>query len=161
MSSLSAIRIRLLSGLKTILHLPFLLTMEEDKKVILLFDGVCNLCNASVNFILSRDKKDRFRFAALQSDEGKTILADWKLPAGEIDSVVLLENGTAYFRSEAALRILKNLGGAWILLYVFVIVPVFIRDPIYNWIARNRFKWYGKRETCRVPDEALKKKFLQ
>jgi predicted DCC family thiol-disulfide oxidoreductase YuxK len=133
---------------------------EESGKVIMLFDGVCNFCNASVNFILPRDKKDHFRFSPLQSEAGKSLLLKYKVNSSETDSVILIENGTAYFRSEAALRILKNMGRGWFLLYVFIIVPTFIRDPVYNWIARNRYKWFGKRETCRLPEDTWKNKFI-
>jgi predicted DCC family thiol-disulfide oxidoreductase YuxK len=134
--------------------------MKEEDKVILLFDGTCKLCNGTVNFILSRDKQDRFRFAALQSSPGKSILAKFHLDAGKMDSVVLIEEETAYVRSDAALRILKNLGGGWPLLYVFVVVPVFLRDPIYNLIAKKRYAWFGKTESCRVPDKGNESKFI-
>jgi predicted DCC family thiol-disulfide oxidoreductase YuxK len=133
---------------------------EENEKVILLFDGICNFCNSAVNFILPRDKQDRFRFAALQSLAAKPYISKYGLDPQRIDSVVLIENGTAYYRSDAALRCLKNMGGVWVLLYFLVIVPAFIRDPVYNWIAKNRYKWFGKKETCRLPEEPWKNKFL-
>jgi predicted DCC family thiol-disulfide oxidoreductase YuxK len=133
---------------------------EQEDKVILLFDGVCNLCNSTVNFILPRDKRDRFRFATLQSESGKYMLSKYSLDPARMDTVVLIEQGTPYFRSEAGLRILKNLGGMWLLAYALVIIPIFIRDPIYNLIARNRYRWFGKKQSCRVPEESWKKKFI-
>ncbi|MBI5373033.1 MAG: thiol-disulfide oxidoreductase DCC family protein [Sphingobacteriales bacterium] len=127
---------------------------------IVLFDGVCNLCNRSVQFIIKRDTKDRFRFAALQGKTGQALLAKHKLPADSFNSFILAEGDRIYTRSTGALRMLKRLGGPWSLLYVFIIVPRFIRDGIYNWIARNRYRWFGKRESCMVPTPELKNRFL-
>jgi predicted DCC family thiol-disulfide oxidoreductase YuxK len=129
-------------------------------KTLILFDGICNFCNNTVNFVLKHDKKDRFRFAALQSDSGKKMLLQYGLDPGQSNSIVLIEDGKAYLRSSAALHIAKNLGGIWVLMMVFSLVPVFIRDGIYNWVSRNRYKWFGKRETCRIPDELTKRKFI-
>jgi predicted DCC family thiol-disulfide oxidoreductase YuxK len=134
--------------------------MKEDEKIVLLFDGVCNFCNDTVNFILTMDKNDRFRFATLQSEIGKNLLGRPPLNPKESESVVLIEKGKVYRYSSAGLRIAKNLGGGWSLLYIFILVPPFIRDAIYKWIARNRYKWFGKRDSCRMPDEKTKSKFL-
>lgn len=135
--------------------------MNPEPAAIVLFDGVCNLCNASVNFVLDRDKRNYFRFAALQSQRGGTLLHAYGIPQkAEPESIVLLENGKAYQGSTAALRIAKRLGGLWPLLYAFIIVPRPIRDVVYKWIARNRYKWFGRTDACRMPTPALKARFL-
>ncbi|MEP7278397.1 MAG: thiol-disulfide oxidoreductase DCC family protein [Bacteroidota bacterium] len=131
-----------------------------DKKIVL-FDGICNLCNGAVQFILKRDKKNRFLFGALQGNAGQQYIADFKLPAPSFHSFILVENGRVYTRSTAVLRVLKRLGGAWPLLYAFIIVPPFIRDGLYRLIAKNRYKWFGKKDQCRVPAPAEKEKFLE
>ncbi|KAA0210032.1 MAG: thiol-disulfide oxidoreductase DCC family protein [Ignavibacteriaceae bacterium] len=132
-----------------------------NEKKLILFDGVCNLCNSSVNFIIDRDKKDVFRFASLQSEKGRTVIKQFSLPEGEYDSFLLLEKGKLYMRSTAALRVAKHLSGLWTILYVFIVVPKFIRDFIYNLIAKKRYKWFGKTETCRIPTPELKAKFIE
>jgi predicted DCC family thiol-disulfide oxidoreductase YuxK len=130
------------------------------KPYIVLFDGVCNLCNSSVQFILKRNKKNRFVFGSLQGKTGQSYLQQFNLPATAFNSFMLIENGKLYTRSTAVLRMLKHLGGAWQLLYAFIIIPAFIRDAIYNFIARNRYKWFGKQESCWLPTPELKSKFL-
>ena len=112
---------------------------------IILFDGVCNLCNSSVQFILRHDKKKQFVFASLQSDPGQELMKKFGLPLTELNSFILIENGKMYSRSTAALRVVKKLNALWPGLYIFIIVPRFIRDAVYNWISRNRYKWFGKR----------------
>ena len=114
-------------------------------KSILLFDGVCNLCNASVNFIIKHDKKAHFKFASLQSDAAKELLLQYKAKKIKMDSIILIENGTFYKKSTAALIISKKLNGGFKILYVFIIIPTFIRDWVYNYIAKNRYKWFGKK----------------
>jgi predicted DCC family thiol-disulfide oxidoreductase YuxK len=133
--------------------------MENDKSLIL-FDGVCNLCDSSVQFILLRDKKDRFRFASLQSDYGQNILKQHNLPTEKFNSLALIENGKLYQRSTGALRIARRLKGAWPMLYAFIIVPPFIRNFVYDFIARNRYRWFGKKESCMMPRPEWKQKFL-
>ena len=130
---------------------------------IVLFDGVCNLCNGAVQFIIDRDRNDHFRFASLQSETGARILAEHGrvAPTGDPESIVLVENGVIYERSSAALRIARHLGALWPLLFAGVVVPRFLRDAIYKYIARNRYRWFGKSETCRVPTAELRGKFLQ
>ena len=128
---------------------------------ILLFDGVCNLCNRSVQFVIRRDKKKKFRFAALQGVTGKQLLQRYNLPANDLNSFVLIENDKAYTRSAAALRVLRGLRGGWKLFYAFMILPKFLRDSVYNWISRNRYKWFGKKEECMVPTPDLKNRFLE
>lgn len=127
---------------------------------VVLFDGVCNLCNASVNWIIDHDPQDQFRFASLQSDWAKLRLGDRVLKPDYMDSVVFDNNGQLLFRSDAAIGILRNLGGVFSLAVVLLIVPAFIRDFFYRLVARNRYAWFGKRENCRVPTPELKNKFL-
>jgi predicted DCC family thiol-disulfide oxidoreductase YuxK len=134
--------------------------MITEKKIIL-FDGVCNLCNGAVQFVIKRDNKDIFRFAALQSPVGKTLVKERGIDTEKTDSILLIEPGIAYYaKSEAALRIAKNLSGGWPLLGIFLGIPPGFRDMIYDWIARNRYRWFGKREACMVPGPDLTKKFL-
>jgi predicted DCC family thiol-disulfide oxidoreductase YuxK len=127
---------------------------------VVLFDGVCNLCNRVVQFIIKRDKKKKFLFASLQGNTGEQVLKKFNMPANDLNSFILLEDDKIYTRSTAALRMLKRLGGGWKLFYGFIIVPRFIRNAVYNWIAKNRYKWYGKREECMIPTPELKERFL-
>jgi len=127
---------------------------------IILFDGVCNLCNGAVQFIIKRDSKDTFRFAALQSETGQRLLAIHQLDFIHIDSIVLIKNEKAFIKSSAAFHIAKELSGIWKLAYYYRVIPKFIRDAIYDAIARNRYSWFGKKDQCMVPTVALKKKFL-
>jgi len=131
-----------------------------QQQSIILFDGVCNLCNASVSFVIERDKKNVFQFASLQSSFGQEVLKKHQLSASDFDSMILLQNGIIHQRSDAALRIAKELSGAWKLLYSFIIVPRFIRNGVYNFVARNRYKWFGKQEACMIPTPELKAKFI-
>ena len=133
--------------------------MMEGKHIVL-FDGVCNLCNGAVLFIIKRDTKDRFRFAALESDLGKELLARHNIDPSKIDSIVLISGDSAFAKAGAALRIAKYLTGLWPLLYSLVIIPKFIADAMYDFIAKNRYKWFGKKESCMIPTPELKSKFL-
>lgn len=126
---------------------------------VILFDGVCNLCSSSVQFIIRHDKKRQFRFASLQSPFGQAVLQRFGLPATELNSFVLLEGGKIYTRSTGALRAAKKLDGLYSWLYAFIIVPPFIRNGIYNFIARNRYKWLGKKDACWLPTPALRELF--
>lgn len=126
----------------------------------ILFDGVCNLCNSSVQFIIKRDYKDVFRFTALQSDAGTAIVTKYNIDTSKTDSIVLIDGGNYFVKSTAALKIAKNLSGAYPLLYGFMIVPNFIRNWVYDIIAKNRYKWFGKKDSCMIPTAELKKKFL-
>lgn len=132
----------------------------ETEKKIVLFDGVCNLCSSSVQFILKRDKKDQFLFGSLQGNYGQQILKQYNLPTDTFNSFMLLEGNKLYTRSSGALRMLKYIGGGWSLLYIFIIVPKFIRDAVYNLIAANRYKWFGKMNECWLPRPEWKTKFL-
>lgn len=129
-------------------------------KTILLFDGVCNFCNSTVNFVIKRDKKNQFVFAPLQSDTAKKLCENFTVNPADLDTMILIDKGKIYTKSHAALRVNLYLGGLYPLLYGFIIIPPFIRNGIYNWIARNRYKWFGKREMCMIPDERIKNKFI-
>lgn len=121
----------------------------EDLKAIILFDGICNLCNAAVDFILKRDKKSQFRYVSIQSMEGQNLIVQFKIP-DELDSVILLKEKTVFAESEAAIEIGKLLPAPWKWSGIFRIVPLKIRNGIYRWIAKNRYHWFGKRNQCRV-----------
>lgn len=128
-------------------------------KPIIFFDGVCNLCNASVQFVIAHDNKDQFGFTAIQGELAKNVLPKFNVDQTQLSTVLLLEDGKLYTKSSAALRIAKKLDGAWPLLYGFIIIPKFIRDWFYNIIAKNRYKWWGREESCWIPTPALKSKF--
>lgn len=130
-----------------------------DKKAVILFDGVCNLCNGFVNFIIRRDKKNRFRFASLQSDAAAALLSRYSVTKN-LKTIIFIENGKVYSRSGAALHICRRLSGGWPLLYGFIIVPSFIRDAFYDLVAKYRYRWFGKRDQCMIPTPALRSKFL-
>jgi predicted DCC family thiol-disulfide oxidoreductase YuxK len=127
---------------------------------LILFDGVCNLCNSSVQFVIKRDKHHKFKFASLQSDVAKQILLQFHQNNSDLNSIILIGNNKLYEKSSAILRIFKILGGIYSVLYVFIIVPKPIRDWIYNYIAKNRYKWYGKKDSCMIPTKELKNKFI-
>lgn len=128
----------------------------------MLFDGVCNLCNGAVNFIIDRERGDGLRFTALQSAAGVDALraCGCEPTTGDPDSIVLIEGGRAYDRSTAALRIARHLRGAWRAAYWFIVVPRPLRDLVYTFIARHRYRWFGKSDVCRVPTPELRRKFL-
>ena len=132
----------------------------RENHAIVLFDGVCNFCNSKINFIIRHDKRDYFRFAPLQSDIGKKYLSEHHINTSETDSFILVEDGKTYDRTTAALRIAKKLNGGWPLMYGFIIVPPFIRDIVYRIIAKNRYKWWGKKDSCMVPTPDVRAKFL-
>ncbi|MFT4698460.1 MAG: putative DCC family thiol-disulfide oxidoreductase YuxK [Flavobacteriaceae bacterium] len=130
------------------------------KHKIILFDGVCNLCNSSVNFVIKKDKNDVFRFAALQSEIGKQYINKFNIDPSQTDSIILIDGDKHYIKSTAALNVTKPLKGGYPLLYAFIIVPKFIRNWVYDVIAKNRYKWYGEKESCMIPTPELKSKFL-
>ena len=136
--------------------------MAGEAHPIVLFDGVCNLCNASVRFLIDRDPKSRLRFASLDSPAAREILRDLGRPLldGAPDSIVLVEDGCVYERSTAALRIVRHMSGAFWLLGALWIVPRPIRDAVYRWVAANRYRWFGKSDTCLVPTPELRERFL-
>ncbi|MBN9295527.1 MAG: DUF393 domain-containing protein [Filimonas sp.] len=126
---------------------------------VILFDGECNLCNGAVQFVIRHDKTQRFRFAALQSAFGQTVKQTHNIPAS-LDSFLLLEDNKLYSQSTAALRVAKKLNALYPVLYGFIIIPPFIRNGIYNFIARNRYKWFGKRDSCMIPTKELQSLFI-
>jgi len=132
----------------------------ENLSQILLFDGKCNLCNSLVKFVIRKDKNARIRFASLQSDTGKLLLTDAGLNADSADTVVYFSSDKVFVRSAAVLNLLKDLGGGWILFYSLVIIPSFIRDFFYNIIAKNRYRIFGRRETCMVPSKDIESRFI-
>jgi predicted DCC family thiol-disulfide oxidoreductase YuxK len=134
--------------------------MNTTEHPVLLFDGVCNLCNSSVQFIIERDPDARFRFASLQSEEGQVVLSRFENRPSDLSSVVLIQDDQLYARSEAALLVARQLGGGWSLLYAFIVVPRPIRDAVYDWIARNRYRWFGKKDACMIPSPDLQSRFL-
>ncbi len=133
--------------------------LVPEAGAVVLFDGVCNLCNGVVNFIIDRDPDGYFHFVVLQSETGQALTKAHAVP-DTLDTILFLENGALHNRSTAALRIAKRLKGAWPLLYAGIILPRFIRDGVYNWIARNRYTWFGKQGTCRIPTPELRSRFL-
>jgi len=136
--------------------------MSDAAHAIVLFDGVCNLCNGSVLFIIDRDRSAYFRFAALQSEAARRVLAGLgRTPRdGDPESIILVEGDRMYEQSSAALRIVRRLRGAWKLLYAFVIVPRPLRDVVYRFVARHRYRWFGRTSECRVPTPELRERFL-
>lgn len=127
---------------------------------VILFDGVCNLCNHWVDFVIRRDTAEKFRFASLQSEAGKKILNGRGLPAAEMTGVYLIEPHRVHMKSGAILRIVRSLRAPWPVLSIFLIVPPFLRDAVYDYIAHRRYRWFGKRDTCRLPAAGEKKRFL-
>jgi predicted DCC family thiol-disulfide oxidoreductase YuxK len=135
--------------------------LPKDKKIIL-FDGVCNLCDSAVQRIIKHDSKDVFRFVALQSDLGQKIIKHLGIDTQKTDSIILYQPGFAYYyKSEAALEIAKDLGGVFYFGTLFSILPTSLNNHIYDYIAKNRYKWYGKKETCLIPTKELQAKFLE
>lgn len=138
-----------------------MLNLPENKKIIL-FDGLCNLCDNAVQYVIKHDKKDVFRFVALHSDLGKKILNYLNVDTSKMDSIILYEPGIAYFyKSDAALEIVKDLNVFLKWSIIFKIIPSSLRNPIYDYVARNRYKWYGKKDACMIPTPELKAKFLE
>lgn len=134
--------------------------MNDNDTHILLFDGVCNLCNGFVKFVIKRDRKAKFQFAALQSESAKEILKKFSLLTDDFESFVYISDGRCYLKSSAALHVAKDLGGFWRLFYIFIIIPKFMRDFLYSLIAKTRYKIFGKRDACMVPAPDMKQRFL-
>ncbi|MGP4066461.1 thiol-disulfide oxidoreductase DCC family protein [Oceanobacillus sp. M65] len=127
---------------------------------LILFDGVCNFCDRSVQFVMKRDPEAKFTFASLQSGAGERVKEYYKIDPS-LDSMILVEDGTYYTKSTAALKICKNLKGLWKVFSVLLVIPKPIRDFFYNIVARNRYKWFGKRESCRLPSPEERSRFLE
>jgi predicted DCC family thiol-disulfide oxidoreductase YuxK len=131
-----------------------------DAHPVILFDGICNFCNSTINYVIRKDPRAVLKFATLQSDTAKKILAGDHLTAKGLNSFVFVEKGKVFTRSTAALRVCRYMKGLWPLMYGFMIVPRFIRDGIYDWVAANRYKWFGKKEVCMVPTGSMRARFL-
>jgi predicted DCC family thiol-disulfide oxidoreductase YuxK len=134
--------------------------MPDSNTYILLFDGVCNLCNGTVQFVIKRDVRKRFRFATLQSASGQALLRELGLSAQHFNSVILIHGETYYIKSTAALRVLKELGGFWKLCYALIIIPRPIRDLVYDMVAKTRYRVFGKRDMCMVPEPEVRERFI-
>ena len=135
-------------------------SIDTSGKIVILFDGVCNLCNGAVQFIIKKDKTSKFLFASLQSDFGQSHLQKFGLDPSKLHSIIALDNGKFYERSDAALKIASGLAQPWPMLGVFRIIPRFFRDWIYDLISKNRYKMFGKRESCMIPTPELKGRFV-
>lgn len=133
--------------------------MTQTKSIVF-FDGVCNLCNASIDFIIQKDSKNQFLVGALQDSFSKAILSVHKVDEDYLDSLVLLEEDQIYYKSTAALKIARKLSGIWPIFYPLIYLPTWLRDPVYDFIGKNRYRWFGKKNTCRIPTPEEKAKFL-
>ena len=133
-----------------------------DNKKLILFDGVCNLCNSSVLFVIKRDKMDDFMFAPLQGETGQQIINEYNIDTTQTDSIILYdkEKVKIYSKSTAALKVAKHLGFPFNFSVILQVIPAFIRDWVYDYVAKNRYKWYGKKDACMIPTPELKAKFL-
>ena len=127
---------------------------------VILFDGICNFCNGAVNFTIKRDKHQVIKFAALQTGVGKALLQQFGLPENYTSSFIFIEKGKLYNRSTAALKVCRYLTGLWPLCYGLIIVPAFIRNAVYDLIAKNRYKWFGRKDSCMIPTPDLKARFI-
>ncbi len=132
-----------------------------SQQPIILFDGVCNFCNSAVNFVIKRNAANNILFAPMQSEAGQKILKQYHLPLTDMQSFVFIEHNKVYKKSTAALKVSRYLRCGWPLCYGLIIVPRFIRDGIYNWIAMNRYKWFGIRQECMIPSPEVKARFLK
>ena len=136
------------------------MNLSEQQHPVILFDGVCNLCSGAVAFIIKRDKSARYKFAALQSENGKNLISKFNLSPDKIDSILLLENDKYFIKSTAVIKICRDLGALWPLVYIFILIPKSLRDYIYDLIAKNRYRWFGKKEQCLIPGQELESRFL-
>ena len=137
-----------------------MLQKSEEHSAIVLFDGVCNFCNSSVNFIIRHDKQGYFKFAPIQSEIGKAMCEKLAIDIQRVDSIILIENDSYKIKSTAILIIAKKLNGAYPLLFGFIIIPRFFRDAIYDLIALNRYKWFGRKESCMIPTPDVRSRFI-
>lgn len=135
--------------------------MHKEIPKILLFDGVCNLCSSAVLFVIKRDAKKQIKYAAIQSEPGKMLLKKYNIEEAYLGSLIFIDQGKAYLKSSGALRLCKYLTGLWPLFYVLIFIPSFIRNAVYDLVAKYRYHWFGKKETCLVPAVELKSLFLE
>jgi predicted DCC family thiol-disulfide oxidoreductase YuxK len=135
-------------------------TFDVEAHPVLFFDGVCNLCHGTVRFVLERDRAARIRFAPLQSEVGRALLVRHGLDADTLDTVVFLDAAGVHLRSDASVAILRALGPPWSALAVLGVLPRSVRDAGYDWIARNRYRWFGQKDTCPAPRPAWRERFL-
>ena len=135
--------------------------IASSQQPIILFDGLCNLCDAAVQFVIRQDKKGVFKFASLQSNAGQEILKSNGLSATQLNSFILLHDDVLFMKSSAALKAAQILGWPWKFFYGFMVVPRFIRDAVYDFIARNRYRWFGKKDACMIPTKELRQRFLE
>jgi predicted DCC family thiol-disulfide oxidoreductase YuxK len=133
---------------------------NTENKGIILFDGVCNFCNSTINLVMKHDKKNYFLFAPLQSGIGQELLKKHNINSVDTDSIILVENNKAYIKSTAALRIAKKMGRLYPLLYGMIVIPPFLRNLVYDYVAKNRYKWFGKKDSCMVPTKEMRDKFI-
>lgn len=127
---------------------------------LVLFDGVCNFCNFWIQFALKRDRQEKLKFGSLQGETAQQILPNYGIDPSILTSVIFIDKGIVYKESAAALRVCAYLDGGWKLLYAMIIIPAFIRDGIYKWIGKNRYRWFGQKETCMIPTAAQRKRFV-
>ena len=137
------------------------MVQKIDSKIVVLFDGVCNLCNGAVQYLIRRDRKNVFRFASLQSEPARALLQGYQFSSGQFDSIIVVKSGRVYERSDAVMILASALGFPWKVMVAGKVLPRLVRDGLYNLIARNRYRIFGRRESCMIPDPALKDKFLE
>lgn len=137
-----------------------MINLQTLKNPVIFFDGVCNLCTGSVQFVIKHDPQHHFRFASLQSELGQAFLQQYGLSADTFDSFIVWEDGKYYTESTAALRVARKLSGPWPGLYAFILLPAFIRNSVYRIVAKNRYRWFGKKEACWVPTVELTSLFI-
>ena len=136
------------------------MSTTEAHNSVILFDGICNFCSDSVKFIVKRDPMGKFKFAPLQSETATDLIAKFDIDNENLDSIILFEDNTYYIKSTAVLKIAKQLNALWSLIYVFIIIPRPIRDYFYDIVATNRYRWFGRKEQCMVPNADIEKRFL-
>lgn len=137
------------------------LNREEMRKPIVLIDGSCHLCQGITRFLVKHDRNARFSFAALQSKAGQSLLQDGQMHTSNLDSFVLYDNGKFYIKTTAALRVAKGLGGWWRFLYLLIIIPAPLRNVVYHWVARNRYRWFGQSDACLMPTKEVMSRFVE
>lgn len=134
---------------------------EDAPHPVVIFDGECNFCSSIVAFVIKRDGRGVFRFTPFQSETGKALLEGHGVRDGYFDSFILVDEGRLYTKSDAALRLFRRLGGLWSLAYALIVVPGFVRDAVYDFVARNRYRWFGKKDECMIPGPEVRERFLE